>query len=93
MSGLGVISEMPVVRLCRFATLLAFIGSPESKMIAHVRSDLTFHYDPKVIERTLASFVAKHPDASGSMSPGDDPHNWCLNRATWWGTAPPCARY
>jgi hypothetical protein len=59
-------------------------------MMTRIRSNLTFHYDPKVIERTLASLVAKHPDASGPMSLGDDPHSCCLNRATWWETAPPC---
>jgi hypothetical protein len=59
-----------------FAALLTFIGSPEYKMMACIRNNLTFHYDPKVIERALASLVAKHPDASGSMSLGDDSHNW-----------------
>jgi hypothetical protein len=59
-----------------FAALLTFIGSPEYKIMARIRNNLTFHYDPKVIERALASLVAKHPDASGSMSLGDDPHNW-----------------
>jgi len=34
------------------------------------------HYDPNIIKRALVSLVAKHPDASGSMSPGDEPHNW-----------------
>jgi len=60
-----------------FAALLAFIGSPEfEKVMGRIRNNLTFHYDPKTIERALASLVAKHPDASGSMSLGDDPHNW-----------------
>lgn len=59
-----------------FARLLAFIGSPEYRMIARIRNNLTFHYDPKTIERALTSLVAKHPDASGSMSLGDEPHNW-----------------
>lgn len=60
-----------------FAALLAFAASPEfEKVMGRIRSNLTFHYDPKTIERALASLVAKHPDASGSMSLGDDPHNW-----------------
>jgi hypothetical protein len=60
-----------------FAALLAFIASPEfEKMMGRIRSNLTFHYDPKTIDRALASLVARHPDASGSMSLGDEPHNW-----------------
>jgi hypothetical protein len=60
-----------------FAGLLAFIGSSEfEKVMGRIRNNLTFHYDPKTIERALASLVAKHPDASGSMSLGDEPHNW-----------------
>lgn len=60
-----------------FAALLAFIDSPEfEKVMGRIRNNLTFHYDPKTIERALASLVAKHPDASGAMSLGDDPHNW-----------------
>lgn len=60
-----------------FAALLAFIASPEfEKVMGRIRNNLTFHYDPKTIERALASLVAKHPDASGSISLGDEPHNW-----------------
>jgi hypothetical protein len=28
------------------------------------------------MDRALSSLVAKHPDASGLMSLGDEPHNW-----------------
>jgi hypothetical protein len=60
-----------------FAALLAFIDSPDfEKVMGRIRNNLTFHYDPKTIERALASLVAKHPDATGSMSLGDEPHNW-----------------
>jgi hypothetical protein len=60
-----------------FAALLAFAGSPEfEKVMGRIRNNLTFHYDPKTIERALASLVVKHPDAGGSMSLGDEPHNW-----------------
>jgi hypothetical protein len=60
-----------------FAALLAFAGSTEfEKVMGRIRNNLTFHYDPKTIERALASLVAKHPDASGSMSLGHEPHNW-----------------
>jgi hypothetical protein len=59
-----------------FAALLGFIGSAEYKIIARIRNNLTFHYDPKTIETALASLVAKHPDTTGSMSLGDEPHNW-----------------
>ena len=60
-----------------FAALLAFAGGPEfEKIMGRIRNNLTFHYDPKTIERALTSLVAKHPDASGSMSLGDEPHNW-----------------
>lgn len=59
-----------------FARLLAFLRSPEYSLMARIRNNLTFHYDPKTMERALASLVAKHPDATGSMSLGDDPHNW-----------------
>jgi hypothetical protein len=60
-----------------FEALLAFIGSPEfEKVMGRLRNNLTFHYDPKTIERALASLVAKHPDAIGSISLGDEPHNW-----------------
>ncbi len=59
-----------------FATLLTFIGSAEFKMMARIRNNLTFHYDPKTIELALASLVAKHPDATGSVSLGDEPHHW-----------------
>ena len=51
-----------------FAQLLAFKGS--------IRNNLTFHYDPKTIELALASLAAKHPDATGSVSLADEPHNW-----------------
>jgi hypothetical protein len=60
-----------------FAELLAFARSPEfEKVMGRIRNNLTFHYDPKTIERALASLVARHPDAIGSMSLGDEPHNW-----------------
>lgn len=59
-----------------FGQLLAFKGSAEFKMMARIRNNLTFHYDPKTIELALASLVAKHPDATGSVSLGDEPHNW-----------------
>ena len=59
-----------------FAQLLAFKGSAEFKMMARIRNNLTFHYDPKTIELALASLAAKHPDATGSVSLGDEPHNW-----------------
>ena len=59
-----------------FAALLAFKGSAEFKVMARIRNNLTFHYDRKTIELALASLVAKHPDATGSMSLGDEPHNW-----------------
>jgi hypothetical protein len=59
------------------AALVAFIGGQEfEKVMGRIRNNLTFHYDPKTIERALASLVAKHPDATGSMSLGDEPHNW-----------------
>src|SRR5258708_3574552 len=59
-----------------FAALLAFKGSAEFKMMARIRNNLTFHYDPSTIELALASLVAKHPDATGSVSLEDEPHNW-----------------
>ncbi|WP_338834583.1 hypothetical protein [Bradyrhizobium septentrionale] len=59
-----------------FAALLAFKSTAEFKIMARIRNNLTFHYDPRTIELALASLVAKHPDATGSMSLGDEPHNW-----------------
>lgn len=59
-----------------FAQLLALKGSAEFKMMARIRNNLTFHYDPKTIELALASLVAKHPDTTGSVSLGNEPHNW-----------------
>ena len=60
-----------------FAALLGFAGSLEfEKVMGRIRNNLTFHYDSKTIERALASLVVKHPDASGSMSLWDEPHNW-----------------
>jgi hypothetical protein len=60
-----------------FDALLAFIATPEfEKVMGRIRNSLTFHYDPKTIERALASLVAKHPGATGAMSLGDEPHNW-----------------
>jgi len=59
-----------------FVALVAFINSPEYKIMARIRNNLTFHYDPKTMERALASLVAKYPDATGSISLGDEPHNW-----------------
>jgi hypothetical protein len=59
-----------------FAALLAFNGSTEFKIMARIRNNLTFHYDPRTIELAVASLVAKHPDVSGSLSLGDEPHNW-----------------
>lgn len=59
-----------------FAALLAFVRSPEFKIVARIRNNLTFHYDAKTIGNALTSLVAKHSDANGSMSLGDDPHNW-----------------
>lgn len=59
-----------------FAALLALNGTAELKMIARIRNNLTFHYDPKTIEIALASLVAKHPDATGAISLGDQPHHW-----------------
>jgi hypothetical protein len=60
-----------------FKALLAFIDSPEfKKVMGRIRNNLTFHYDRKTIELALGSLVARHPSASGSMSLGDEPHNW-----------------
>jgi hypothetical protein len=50
-----------------FTVLLAFKGSAEFKMMARIRNNLTFHYDPRTIELALASLVAKYPDATGSV--------------------------
>jgi len=59
-----------------FAALLAFINSPDYRIMARIRNNLTFHYDPTTMGRAFTSLVAKHPDATGSMSLGDEPHNW-----------------
>lgn len=60
-----------------FDQLLTFIGSPEfRKVMGRVRNNLTFHYDPKTIERAMQSLVTKHPEAKEAMSLGDEPHNW-----------------
>ena len=60
-----------------FAELLTFISSPEfEKVMGRIRNNLTFHYDPKTIERALSSLVTKHPGTRGSMSLGDEPHHW-----------------
>jgi hypothetical protein len=53
------------------------MGSPEfQKVMGRIRNNLTFHYDPKTIERAMQSLVTKFPEASGTMSLGDEPHNW-----------------
>lgn len=44
--------------------------------MGRIRNNLTFHYDPKTIKCALASLVAKHPKTIGSMSLGDEPHDW-----------------
>lgn len=60
-----------------FDRLLTFIGSPEfRKVMGRVRNNLTFHYDPKTIERAMQSLVSKHPHARGAISLGDEPHHW-----------------
>jgi hypothetical protein len=37
------------------------------------------------LDRALASLVAKHPDATGSLSLGEDPHNWFFEPADMVG--------
>jgi hypothetical protein len=60
-----------------FDRLLSFIASPEfQKVMGRIRNNLTFHYDPRTIEKALRSLVQKHPDAQGTMTLGDEPHNW-----------------
>jgi hypothetical protein len=59
-----------------FDELLAFKGCPEFTVMRRIRNNLTFHYDPKTIESAMRSLVTKHPDASGTISLGDEPHNW-----------------
>jgi hypothetical protein len=60
-----------------FDRLITFMGSPEfQKVMGRIRNNLTFHYDPKTIERAMQSLVTKFPEASGTMSLGDEPHNW-----------------
>jgi len=59
-----------------FNALVAFMASPPFRdVMGRMRNKLTFHYDPRIVESTLASLVAKHPDATGSVSLGDEPHN------------------
>jgi hypothetical protein len=75
-----------------FDALVAFMGSPQFRdIMGRMRNKLTFHYDPKIVESALASLVAKHPDAAGSVSLGDEPHNWYFEPG--WATARPCARH
>ena len=44
--------------------------------MGRIRNNLSFHYDPKTIDNALQSLVAKHSDVTGTMSLGDEPHNW-----------------
>ena len=44
--------------------------------MGRIRNNLTFHYDPKTINRALQSLVAKHPDARGTLSLGHNPLDW-----------------
>jgi hypothetical protein len=72
-----------------FDALVTFIGSPQFKdVMGRMRNKLTFHYDPKIVESALVSLVAKHPDASGSMSLGDEPHNWYFEPGDMVGDRP-----
>jgi hypothetical protein len=60
-----------------FDALVGYMGSSQYKdIMGRMRNKLTFHYDPKIAENALASLVAKYPDTTGSMSLGDEPHNW-----------------
>jgi hypothetical protein len=60
-----------------FDALVAFMAGPQYRdIMGRMRNKLTFHYDKTIVESALASLVAKHPDASGTMSLGDEPHNW-----------------
>jgi hypothetical protein len=60
-----------------FDRLITFMGSPEfQKVMGRIRNNLTFHYDPKTIDRAMQSLITKFPEASGTMSLGDEPHNW-----------------
>jgi hypothetical protein len=60
-----------------FAKLVEFGDSEEyEKTMGRIRSNLTFHYDPKTIFRALQTLTDKHPDARGSLTLGDDPLNW-----------------
>src|SRR5260370_23814662 len=41
-----------------FAALLAFAGSPEfEKVMGRIRTNRAFHYDPKTVERAVASLI------------------------------------
>jgi hypothetical protein len=60
-----------------FAKLVEFGDSDEyEKTMGRIRSNLTFHYDPKTISRALQTLADKYPDARGSLTLGDDPLNW-----------------
>ena len=59
-----------------FDKVAAFVGTADYKRMLRIRNNVTFHYDPGVIDKALPTAAAKHPDSPLSMSMGQGSIDW-----------------
>ncbi len=65
-----------------FAELLTFKPSDRlGKMLARIRNNLAFHYDPKMFRDALTGYVKQFPGQEGMMSMGSDAEEWFFEPA------------
>lgn len=59
-----------------FEKLAAFLGTEDHKVMARIRSNLSFHYDGKLSVRALEELLKKLPDDYSSMTFGTETLHW-----------------
>jgi len=60
-----------------FAQLVAFLEDPKyEKIVGRVRNNLAFHYDAKLVERSLVKLVQTYMGTTGAISMGSKPFDW-----------------
>jgi hypothetical protein len=59
-----------------FATVCAFLETPDYKRLLRIRNNVGFHYDAKLAERSVRQIAEKLPEDTSSMTLGQDPLDW-----------------
>jgi hypothetical protein len=64
-----------------FDKLVAFLDTDDHKIMARIRSNLSFHYDGKLAVRCLEDFLKKKPDDFSAMTFGTETLDWYFQLA------------